>query len=103
MRCAMFATLLAQLPPGRTRTKQENLARALGEAWVVRVQYNRSPLWLVAGMPQAQELMKGGTPRHAIWTLAELQSFLEPCGSPITTLEEAAQLLASECPSDSRV
>jgi hypothetical protein len=98
MSCAMFATLLARLPPGRTRAKQEDLARALGEAWVVRVPYSRDPLWLVAGMPQVQELMKGGTPRRCIWTLAELQGMLEACGSPVHSLEEAARLLASECP-----
>jgi hypothetical protein len=97
MSCAMFGTLLAQLPPGRTRTQQENLAHALGEVWVVHVAYSRDPLWLVAGMPQAQELMKGGTPRRCIWTLAELQGMFEACGSVIHSLEEAAHLLAGEC------
>jgi hypothetical protein len=100
MSCATFATLVTQLPPGRARAKQEALARALGEAWVVRIPYSRDPLWLVAAMPQAQELMKGGTPRRCIWTLAEVQGFLEACSSPVGSLEEAAHLLASDCPTE---
>ena len=92
-----FARFVEGLPPGRARTKQERLARSLGEAWIVRVAYSDEPLWLVTGLPQAQALAARGTPRGSIWTLAELQGFLEACGSPVPSLEEAAGLLVSAC------
>jgi hypothetical protein len=43
-------------------------------------------------------LVKSGVPHTRIWTLAQVQTWLDTSGSPITTLEEAAHLLASECP-----
>jgi hypothetical protein len=54
------------------------------------------PLWLVPGQPQAQLFMGQGNARSRIWTLAEVQGLLEACGTPVQTLAEAAEALASE-------
>jgi hypothetical protein len=95
-----FRQCIEQLPQGRERAKQEALARVLGDAWIVQVSYIPEPLWLVPGKLQARELHKRGTLRSRIWTLAEVQSLLDACGSPVSTLEEAARMLASEAPEE---
>lgn len=93
-----FRLCVERLPRGRERAKQESLACVLGDAWIVQVPYSPESLWLVAGKPQAEVLHQRGTPRYCIWTLAEVQSLLEACGTLVQSLEEAARMLASECP-----
>jgi hypothetical protein len=95
-----FRQCVEQPPKGRERAKQEALSRVLRDAWIVQVPYSPEPLWLVPGKLQARELHKWGTPRSRIWTLAEAQSLLDACGSPVSTLEEAARMLASEAPDE---
>jgi hypothetical protein len=55
---------------------------------------------LVPSQIQAQRLVSQGIARWRIWTLTEAQDVLEACGSPISSHEEAAHLLASECPAE---
>jgi hypothetical protein len=95
-----YADFVEQLPPGRCRQKYEQKSARLGEVWVVHCVYGLNGLWLVQGLEQVEELIKGGTPRHAIWTLAEVQGLMEACGSPVHSLEEAARLLASDGPTE---
>ena len=96
-----LTNLIERLPPGRARARYERRLKSAGEeALAVIVPYSDQPLWVVSGQPQVQRLMGQGVARWRIWTLAEARDILEACGSPVSSLEEAAHLLASECPTE---
>ncbi len=59
----------------------------------VRVRYAEAALWLVSGHLQAAALTALGVHRWRVWTLAELNSLLAACGSPVHTLQQAAAVL----------
>ena len=91
--------LIERLPPGRARARYERQLKSTGEdALAVTVPYSAQPLWVVAGHAQVHRLRGQGILRWRIWTLAELQDFLGACDTPVQTLEQAAEALASESP-----
>jgi hypothetical protein len=94
-----LTNLIERLPPGRARARYERRLKSAGEdTLAVTVSYSSQPLWVVVGQPQAQRLMGQGIARWRIWTLAELQDLLGACGSPVSSLSDAAEALASEPP-----
>lgn len=90
---------ISKLPEGRLRRKYETICDELGPDVHFIKLYGRI-LWFVPGQTQASIIQRLGYRRSAIWTLSEVQDFMEACGSPVSTLEEAARLLASECPTE---
>ncbi len=97
MSAATLAALVDRLPPGRARSRYERLlAETGGEMLAVRVPYAEASLWLVSGPSQAKALTALGVPRWRVWTLAEVNSLLSACGSPVRTLQQAAGIFQSD-------
>ena len=83
--------------------KYEQKAARIGEVWIVRCLYSPKGLWLVHGLEQVQELMKGGIPRHAIWPLAEVQNLLEPAAALFARLRKLHACLRVSAPTKADV
>lgn len=94
MSAVTLASLVDRLPPGRARARYARLLAETGaETVAVRVAHASEPIWLVRSLDQAAALVERGVPRWRVWTLHEVNSFLSACGSPVSTVAEAARLL----------
>jgi len=98
-----LATLIDRLPPGRARSRYEQLLGEMGGGMLaVHVSYADAPLWLVSDQSQVSVLVTRGIPRWRIWTLREARELLDACGSRVVEMEEAARILRSSGPSRER-
>jgi hypothetical protein len=79
----------------RVRAAYEELAAQIGEAWIVRdrraAELSRRPLGKHLG------------DTHTVMTFNEAQGLLDACGSPVSTLEEAAREFATPPPEEPRL
>jgi hypothetical protein len=103
--CCRYVEWIERYAPQAQKAQHDKLSTVLGETWLVWTPYTgKTPLWVFHGIEQLQERLRWGhVPRQHLWTLREVQDLVGPGDSPITTLEEAAHLLASECPQEARL
>jgi hypothetical protein len=97
MSATTLAALIERLPPGRARARYERLlAETGGEMLSVRLRYAQEPLWLVSGPRQVKVLTGRGIPRWRVWTLQEVKSVLDACGSVVGSVSSGRSYFPSQ-------